>query len=89
VIPPLHHYPVSMEPQEIWKYCSVMLGFDAEERLLRKLPHNFAAKVASRSALSASRPGERVRCNRLAAQCECARQLIPRMIRQNAAHIRH
>jgi hypothetical protein len=45
VIPLLHHYPVSTEPEELWEHGNVMLGFDAEERLIQKLPQDFAAKV--------------------------------------------
>ncbi len=45
VIPLLHHYPVSTEPEETWEEGQVMLGFDAEERLIQKLPHLFAEKV--------------------------------------------
>jgi hypothetical protein len=37
VIPLLHHYPVSTEPEETWEHGNVMLGFDAEERLILKL----------------------------------------------------
>jgi predicted TIM-barrel fold metal-dependent hydrolase len=45
VIPLLHHYPVSTEPEELWEHGNVMLGFDAEERMIQKLPQDFAAKV--------------------------------------------
>src|SRR5262245_61943216 len=45
VIPLLHHYPVSTEPEEMWERGNVMLGFAAEERLIRKLPDDFAAKI--------------------------------------------
>jgi predicted TIM-barrel fold metal-dependent hydrolase len=45
VIPLLHHYPVSTEPEEMWEGGNVMLGFDAEERLIQKLPQDFARKV--------------------------------------------
>jgi uncharacterized protein len=45
VVPLLHRYPVSTEPEEMWEHGNVMLGFDAEERLIRKLPQDFAAKV--------------------------------------------
>ena len=45
VIPLLHHYPVSTEPEEMWEHGNVMLGFDAEERLILKLPQEFAHKV--------------------------------------------
>jgi predicted TIM-barrel fold metal-dependent hydrolase len=44
-IPLLHYYPVRTDPKEMWEEGQVMLGFDAEERLIQKLPHNFAAKV--------------------------------------------
>lgn len=45
VIPLLHRYPVSTEPEESWERGNVMLGFDAEERLIRKLPQDFAHKI--------------------------------------------
>ena len=45
VIPLLHHYPVRTDTDELWAEGQVMLGFDAEERLIRKLPHDFAEKV--------------------------------------------
>jgi predicted TIM-barrel fold metal-dependent hydrolase len=45
VIPLLHHRPVSTEPEAMWEHGNVMLGFDAEERLVRKFPQDFAAKV--------------------------------------------
>jgi predicted TIM-barrel fold metal-dependent hydrolase len=45
VIPLLHHYPVRTDTDELWAEGRVMLGFDAEERLIRKLPHDFAEKV--------------------------------------------
>lgn len=45
VIPLLHAYPVSTEPEEMWEHGNVMLGFDAEERMIQKLPQDFAAKV--------------------------------------------
>jgi len=45
VIPLLHYYPVRTDPEEMWKEGHVMLGFDAEERLIQKLPHDFAEKV--------------------------------------------
>jgi predicted TIM-barrel fold metal-dependent hydrolase len=45
VIPLLHHYPVSTEPAEMWEHGNVMLGFDAEESPIQKLPHDFATEV--------------------------------------------
>jgi predicted TIM-barrel fold metal-dependent hydrolase len=44
-IPLLHHYPVRTDTEELWEEGNVMLGFDAEERLIQKLPHDFAEKV--------------------------------------------
>ena len=44
-IPLLHYYPVRTDTEELWKEGQVMLGFDAEERLIQKLPDDFAEKV--------------------------------------------
>jgi predicted TIM-barrel fold metal-dependent hydrolase len=44
-IPLLHHYPVRTDVEEMWEEGKVMLGFDAEERLIQKLPHDFAEKI--------------------------------------------
>jgi uncharacterized protein len=44
-IPLLHYYPVRTDTDELWEEGNVMLGFDAEERLLQKLPDAFAGKV--------------------------------------------
>ena len=45
VIPLQHYYPVSTEPEETWEEGCVMLGFDAEERLIQELPHAYERKV--------------------------------------------
>ena len=44
-IPLLHHYPVRTDTEEMWEEGNIMLGFDAEERLIQKLPDDFAHKV--------------------------------------------
>jgi predicted TIM-barrel fold metal-dependent hydrolase len=44
-IPLLHYYPVRTDVEEMWEEGNVMLGFDAEERLIQKLPQDFAEKV--------------------------------------------
>jgi predicted TIM-barrel fold metal-dependent hydrolase len=36
---------VRTDTEELWAEGNVMLGFDAEERLIRKLPHDFAEKI--------------------------------------------
>jgi predicted TIM-barrel fold metal-dependent hydrolase len=46
VIPLLHKYPVRTDTEEMWEEGNVMLGFDAEERLIQKMPGDFAEKVA-------------------------------------------
>jgi predicted TIM-barrel fold metal-dependent hydrolase len=40
-----HYYPVRTDAEEMWRDGRVMLGFDAEERGIRKLPERYAAKV--------------------------------------------
>ena len=39
-------YAVRTDPEEMWEEGNVLLGFDAEERLIRKLPDIFDEKVA-------------------------------------------
>ena len=72
VIPLLHHYPVSTEPEEMWEHGNVMLGFDAEERLIQKLPQDFAAKVVWGSRYPAPRYDECLGRYRPFAQRQCA-----------------
>ena len=45
VIPLVHYYPVRTDPEEMWEEGHVLLGFDAEERLIQELPHSFEKKV--------------------------------------------
>jgi predicted TIM-barrel fold metal-dependent hydrolase len=44
-IPLVHFYPVRTDPEEMWKEGSVMLGFDADERGIQRLPHHYADKI--------------------------------------------
>ncbi len=44
-IPLLNYYPVRTDVDEMWEEGQVMLGFDAEERMIQKLPHTFAEKI--------------------------------------------
>jgi predicted TIM-barrel fold metal-dependent hydrolase len=44
-IPLLHYYPVRTDVEEMWEEGNVMLGFDAEERLIQRLPQDFVEKV--------------------------------------------
>ena len=43
--PVINTYPVTTDPEELWEHGEVMLGFDAEERLIQKLPQDYAKKV--------------------------------------------
>jgi predicted TIM-barrel fold metal-dependent hydrolase len=43
--PLLHYYPVRTDPEVMWEEGHVLLGFDAEERLPKRLPGYFAEKV--------------------------------------------
>ncbi len=36
--PLLHYYPVRTDTKELWEEGNVMLGFDAEERIIQRLP---------------------------------------------------
>jgi predicted TIM-barrel fold metal-dependent hydrolase len=44
-LPLSYHYPIRTDPEEMWEEGNVLLGFDAEERLVQKLPEVFANKV--------------------------------------------
>ncbi len=44
-IPLIHHHPVRTDPEEMWKEGHVMLGFDAEERLIQRLPERFEQHI--------------------------------------------
>ena len=55
VIPLLHKYPVRTDVEEMWEEGNVMLGFDAEERLIRKLPRRLRGESRVGLTLSAAR----------------------------------
>jgi predicted TIM-barrel fold metal-dependent hydrolase len=40
-----HYYPVRTDAVDMWEQGHVMLGFDADERGVRKLPERYGAKV--------------------------------------------
>ena len=40
-----HYYPLRTDAEEMWHEGHVMLGFDADERGIRKLPDRYSAKV--------------------------------------------
>ena len=44
-IPLLHKYPVRTDPEEMWEEGDVMLGFDAQERMIQRMPDSYADKI--------------------------------------------
>ena len=44
-LPLSYHYAIRTDPEEMWEEGHVLLGFDAEERLVQKLPEIFRNKV--------------------------------------------
>ena len=44
-LPLSYHYPIRTDPEVMWEEGSVLLGFDAEERLVQKLPEVFEEKA--------------------------------------------
>ena len=64
VIPLSHYYPVRTDVDELWKEGHVMLGFDAEERLVQKLPGGLRRQNRLGLTLSASRYYQRHRRDR-------------------------
>ena len=45
-LPLSYHYPIRTDPEEMWEEGHVLLGFDAEERLVQKLPEVFEKKTS-------------------------------------------
>ena len=44
-IPRVHFYPVRTDPEEMWKEDRVLLGFDADECGIQRLPRYYVDKV--------------------------------------------
>ncbi|MBV1879856.1 MAG: amidohydrolase [Pseudomonadales bacterium] len=44
-IPLLTKYPVRTDPEEMWDEGEVMLGFDADERMIQQLPGDYIEKI--------------------------------------------
>jgi predicted TIM-barrel fold metal-dependent hydrolase len=85
VIPLLHKYPVRTDVEEMWEEGNVMLGFDADERFIHKMPHDFAEKVVwgsrypQHDTMSAHEAIDRL------ADSKVPDDLVARMIGGNAA----
>jgi hypothetical protein len=87
VIPLLHTYPVRTDPEEMWEEGQVMLGFDAEERLIQKLPHAFAAKVVWGSRYPHHDTTSAWDAIAMLTRANVEDSLMARMMGGNAAHL--
>ena len=45
VIPPVHYYPVRTDPEQMWDEGEILVGFDAEERMIHARASVYASKV--------------------------------------------
>ena len=84
VIPLQHYYPVSTEPEETWDEGRVMLGFDAEERLIQELPYSFEKKIVWGSRYPHHDTTSAWDAIETLAQADVERPLIARMMGGNA-----
>lgn len=85
VIPLLHKYPVRTDTEELWEEGKVMLGFDAEERLIQKLPHDFAEKVVWGSRYPQHDTTSAHDAIAMLARADVPEDIIARMMGGNAA----
>jgi predicted TIM-barrel fold metal-dependent hydrolase len=69
----------------MWEKGKVMLGFDAEERLIQKLPHDFAGKVAWGSRYPHHDTTTSHDAMAMLARADVPEDIIARMIGGNAA----
>ena len=84
VIPLQHYYPVSTEPEETWDEGRVMLGFDAEERLIQELPYSFEKKIVWASHYPRHDTTSAWDAIETLAQADVDRPVIARMMGGNA-----
>jgi predicted TIM-barrel fold metal-dependent hydrolase len=85
VIPLLHKYPVRTDVEDMWEEGKVMLGFDAEERLIQKLPHDFAEKVVWGSRYPQHDTTSAHDAIAMLARADVPEDIIARMMGGNAA----
>ena len=84
-IPLLNYYPVRTDPEEMWEEGRVMLGFDAEERMIQKLPDDFAEKIVWGSRYPHHDTTSAWDAIDQLAGAEVPNTLIARMLGENAA----
>jgi predicted TIM-barrel fold metal-dependent hydrolase len=85
VIPLLHKYPVRTDTEDMWEEGKVMLGFDAEERFIQKMPHDFAEKVVWGSRYPQHDTTSAYDAIAMLAQADVPDDIITRMMGGNAA----
>ena len=84
VIPLQHYYPVRTDPEEMWEEGRVMLGFDAEERLVQELPHSFEKKIVWGSRYPHHDTTSAWDAIRMLVDADVERAVIARMMGENA-----
>jgi predicted TIM-barrel fold metal-dependent hydrolase len=84
-VPPLHFYPVRTDPEKMWKEGRVMLGFDAEERGIQRLPHRYADKVVWGSRYPQQDTTSAWDAIRMLSEARVAEPTIAQMMGANAA----
>ncbi len=83
--PLLYCYPVRTDVENMWDEGQVMLGFDAEERLIQKLPQYFAKKVIWGSRYPHHDTRSAREAVEMLSQAGVDKALIARMVGGNAA----
>ena len=84
-IPLLNYYPVRTDPEALWEEGRVMLGFDAEERMIQQLPHDFADKIVWGSRYPHHDTTSAWDAIDTLTQADVEKPLIARMLGENAA----
>ncbi len=84
VIPLQHYYPVRTDPEEMWEEGRVMLGFDAEERLIQELPYSYEKKIVWGSRYPHHDTTSAWDAIQTLTQADVDRPVIARMMGQNA-----
>ncbi len=80
-----HYYPVRTDAEEMWEEGHVMLGFDADERGVRKMPERYGAKVVWGSHYPHDDTTSAWEAIDMLTQSEVAETHIARMMGENAA----
>lgn len=80
-----HYYPVRTDAEEMWEEGHVMLGFDADERGVRKLPERYSGKVVWGSHYPHDDTTSAWEAIEMLTQSEVAESHIARMMGGNAA----